>query len=110
MCDYSYAEGGREVAMVTIARDETGKPTAWCDPCLVDTIKALNTNGLRTTASCCGHHNHAGWVMLEDGRTMMIWPNHDEALRASAATRGYRLSTHSDVNVSCNCDEEKRNG
>lgn len=77
MCDHE----NREATMVVIQRDDTGRPTVWCDPCLVPLIQALNDGGITTAASCCGHNGkgsdgeqaHAsGWVMLHDGRTLLI--------------------------------------
>jgi hypothetical protein len=77
MCDHE----NREAAMVTIRRDDEGAPTVWCDPCLAPLIEALNTGGIPTVASCCGHNGRGsdgeqadapGWVMLHDGRTLTI--------------------------------------
>jgi hypothetical protein len=77
MCDHY----PREAAMVTLARDEQGTATVWCDPCIAPIINALNEAGLATAASCCGHNGHGsdgeqtdapGWVMLRDGRTFLI--------------------------------------
>lgn len=67
--------------MVTTQLDESGKPSVWCDPCLVPLIRALNDGGIATAASCCGHNGKGsdgeqidapGWVMLHDGRTLTI--------------------------------------
>jgi len=71
----------REDAMVVIKRDNTGKPTVWCDPCIAPLIAALNTGGVRTLASCCGHGHRPGFVMLEDGRDLVITPDHETAVR-----------------------------
>ena len=77
MCDHE----NREAAMVVIRRDTEGTPTIWCDPCLVPLIEALNAGGVTTAASCCGHSGRGsdgeqadapGWVMLRDGRTLLI--------------------------------------
>jgi hypothetical protein len=68
MCDHEH----REAAMVTIARDESGTPTVWCDPCLAPLIQALNNGGLPTVASCCGHGHRPGTVALRDGRHLLV--------------------------------------
>jgi hypothetical protein len=73
MCDHS----NREAAMVVLYRDETGKPTVWCDPCLAPLIKALNKGGIGTLASCCGHDEpgRLGSVILADDRVLHILPD-----------------------------------
>lgn len=67
--------------MVVLKCDNHGTPTVWCDPCLVPLITALNNGGIKTTASCCGHNgkgssneelNALGWIMLDDGRYLVI--------------------------------------
>jgi len=58
---------GREMDMVVVERDASGKPTVWCDPCLVDIVRALNAAGLRTTSSCCGHGYRPGFVSVSIG-------------------------------------------
>lgn len=78
MCDHE----NRERAMVTIRRDGEGVPTVWCDPCIVPLVTALNDGGLATMASCCGHGKYPGWVMLRDGRSLVLM-SHDE-MRALA--------------------------
>lgn len=83
MCDYTAHPGGREAAMTVIERDGGGVPRVWCDPCLAPLISALNTAGLTTTASCCGHGEYAGWVMLRDGRVVRIYPDHVSNLAAN---------------------------
>lgn len=61
--------------MVVIARDGNGKATIWCDPCIAPLVRALNTNGLQTMASCCGHGRSTGSICLADGRVLAIWPS-----------------------------------
>jgi len=62
----------RESEMVVVQRDAQGKPTVWCDPEIVDLIQALNTNGLRTVASCSGHGHISGFISLADGREILL--------------------------------------
>lgn len=56
----------REAAMVVV------KPDVWCDPCIASLVSALNYGGIETTASCCGHGNNDGSIILADGRTLTI--------------------------------------
>jgi hypothetical protein len=63
---------GREAAMVTLARDQNGTPTVWCDPCIAPLVKALNDAGIATVASCCGHGEQHGSIVLADGRELVI--------------------------------------
>lgn len=72
--------------MVTIRKgtpERLGRDGIWCDPCLVPLIEALNNGGLPTSASCCGHlePGRLGWVMLKDGRVLIIAPDLDAAHR-----------------------------
>ena len=68
--------------MVVIERDAAGTPTVWCDPEIVDLVTALNTNGLRTVASCSGHGERFGNIALADGRELLVAPNFEEARAA----------------------------
>ena len=74
MCDHA---PNREQAMVVVRRDVNGEPTIWCDPCLVPIVRALNTNGLSTVASCCGHGTHRPSVALADGRWLVVYGDAD---------------------------------
>lgn len=58
--------------MVVVERDADEVATVWCDPCIEQVVRALNTNGLRTIASCCGHGTHPTSVLLSDGRTVLV--------------------------------------
>ena len=60
--------------MVTLARDHDGTPTIWCDPCVAPIVGALNSAGIGTVASCCGHNHAPGSVILADGRHLLIVP------------------------------------
>lgn len=75
MCDHSNDPGGREAAMVLIdpgTPEKLGRDGIWCDPCLEPIIRALNTGGIRTVASCCGHSRAPGSIALADGRWLII--------------------------------------
>jgi hypothetical protein len=51
----------------------------WCDPCIEPLVRALNTNGLQTVASCCGHGDVLGTVCLSDDRVLVVAENLDQA-------------------------------
>lgn len=75
----------REPAMIVTHRHPDGSPKAWCDPCLEPLIRALNDGGIPTVASCCGHDSGMpGWIMLADGRDIVIVANHAQALAMEA--------------------------
>ena len=85
MCDHA----NREVAMVVIdpgTPERRGRDGIWCDPCLEPLIRALNAAGVATAASCCGHGHYPGWVMLRDGRDIVIYPDHESNLAANNPT------------------------
>jgi hypothetical protein len=42
------------------------------DYCIADVVAALNAANIRTVASCCGHGQQDGNVMLVDGRVLTI--------------------------------------
>lgn len=71
-CDDCNCNEDREAKMIIIKRDDTGKPTVWCDPCIAPIVKALNDAGICTRASCCGHGRQDGSVILRDGRELVI--------------------------------------
>jgi hypothetical protein len=71
----------REAKMVVIARDEAGRPSVWCDPCLAPVIRALNDAGIATVASCCGHGRRPPTIALASGQWLVIAPDNDTRLR-----------------------------
>lgn len=38
--------------------------TVWVDRCLVDEIKGLHAQGVRTLGCCCGHSEQRGYVQV----------------------------------------------
>lgn len=42
------------------------------DECIADIVQALNDNGIKTIASCCGHFKTGGQIDLVDGRKLFI--------------------------------------
>lgn len=74
MCNHP----NREAAMVVLypgTPERQGRDGVWCDPCLAPIVQALNAGGIRTVASCCGHHARIGSIALADGRTIHICPD-----------------------------------
>ncbi len=45
------------------------------DSCIVPIVRALNDGGVDTIASCCGHFNQWGTIILRDGRELLIVPD-----------------------------------
>lgn len=68
--------------MVVLEAALNGKPTVWCDPEIVDLVRALNAGGVRTVASCSGHGEQHGIITLADGRELAILPDYETARRA----------------------------
>ena len=44
----------------------------YVDFCIAPFVVALNTAGLQTAASCCGHGKMPGNILLEDGTSIII--------------------------------------
>ena len=42
------------------------------DKCIVGIVKALQAAGIDMRASCCGHGNGDGKIILQDGRELII--------------------------------------
>lgn len=74
----------REAQMVAVERDASGNPTVWCDPEIVDLVRALNKAGIRTVASCSGHGYRPGNIILADGRELVIARDYAEGRRIDA--------------------------
>lgn len=75
----------REARMVVLKRDETGRPTVWCDPEIADLVAALNAGGVPTVGSCSGHGEKPGWIGLADGRQLLICATAEELKRRAQA-------------------------
>lgn len=73
----------REARMVTLRRDDTRKPTIWCDPEITDLVGALNKGGVPTRASCYGHGYRPGSIILKDGRVLMIFDDFEQYQKAA---------------------------
>lgn len=70
-CDHCDSCGGektyRNQAILPI-----GGKTVCVDWCIHHIVAALNASNLRTIASCCGHGEQDGSIVLEDGRELVI--------------------------------------
>jgi len=42
------------------------------DACIADIVACLNAGNVTTVASCCGHGERSGSIMLEDGRELRV--------------------------------------
>lgn len=42
------------------------------DACIIQLVQALNDAGIETVASCCGHGNSPGSIVLRDGRELIV--------------------------------------
>ena len=51
------------------------------DEYLKPIIEALNSSGVETIASCCGHGNTLGSIALRDGREIILAPDFETARR-----------------------------
>lgn len=49
------------------------------DSCIAPLVLALNSSGFFTLASCCGHGNRPGSIVLQDGRELIIMPDIETA-------------------------------
>lgn len=49
------------------------------DACIAPLVKALNDAGFGTRASCCGHGDSLGNIVLTDGRELLIVPDYETA-------------------------------
>ena len=79
--------GSREAAMIVLETNADGVPTVWCDPEIADLVRALNSGGVRTVASCSGHGTPPGIISLKDGRELLIMPDYAAARAAVDAVR-----------------------
>ena len=55
------------------------------DRCIASIVSALNHNGIRTVASCCGHGKRPGNIALADGRELIVAPDFETGRAIDAA-------------------------
>ena len=56
-----------------------GYTWAGVDPCIAPLVQILNDGGIQTIASCCGHGNRPGNIILENGKELIICDDFDTA-------------------------------
>lgn len=49
------------------------------DSCIANIVRGLMISGAEPIASCCGHFNRWGSIILNDGRELLIVPDYDTA-------------------------------
>lgn len=47
------------------------------DSCIASLVQSLQEGGIDMRGSCCGHGKSVGEIILQDGRSLVIW-NRDE--------------------------------
>lgn len=62
-----------------------GKRVECIDKCISHIVAALNAGGVKTVASCCGHGNMIGNIVLDNGRELGIFKDRDEWIKANDA-------------------------
>lgn len=73
MCQY----GQTEQVRVKIPADlsYTGRvrwKVALVDSCIAPLVRALQSGGMDMRGSCCGHGEHPGEILMQDGRRLAI--------------------------------------
>jgi hypothetical protein len=58
------------------------------DECLHPIIDALNGANIKTVASCCGHKQRPGNIVLDDGRELFIMPDYDSSRELDKLFKG----------------------
>ena len=75
-CPHCDSPGGPKTLRHQVSMPLNGRVQC-IDFCIHQIVAALNAGGIITTASCCGHQNMKGNIVLEDGRTLIIQPTPD---------------------------------
>lgn len=70
-CDYCDAPGGAKTYANQVCMPLNGHVRC-IDRCIHQIVAALNAGGVATKASCCGHGETKGNIVLEDGRVLII--------------------------------------
>ncbi len=45
---------------------------AQIDACIADIVEGLQMQGIDMRASCCGHGKSVGYILLQDGRKLVV--------------------------------------
>lgn len=51
------------------------------DKCIAPIIKALNDGGVITKGSCCGHSEVMGYIRLNNGKYLGVFPNRETLMK-----------------------------
>ncbi len=60
---------------VKLSKPQRGSEYIDVDECISSIVQALNIAGIETVASCCGHGNLLGNIILKDNRVIEIHPD-----------------------------------
>ena len=73
-CEYCDGPGGEKTYRNQACMPLNGRVRC-IDRCIHQIVAALNAGGVETTASCCGHGELNGNIVLADGRVLIVLPN-----------------------------------
>ena len=79
MCEWG------DTVSVSVRRPKERPGNALIDRCIAPLVHALNQGGFITTASCCGHGNRPGNIVLADGSELVICPDFETGRAVDAA-------------------------
>jgi hypothetical protein len=73
MCDHGDTVALRVLVPANLSHTGAARwATKDIDRCIAPIVDALNTAGIFTANSCCGHGERDGEIILQDGRTIII--------------------------------------
>ena len=70
-CQHCDSPGGTQTLKNQVCLPLNGRVQC-IDFCIHHIVAALNAGGISTVASCCGHGEMKGNIILEDGRVLVI--------------------------------------
>ncbi len=79
-----------------------GSRFATVDRCIAPVVQALNDASILTIASCCGHGNLTGSIILDDNRVLEIHP--DFAIWIKDQNHFNKINIHGEM-----CIKNKKN-
>lgn len=85
-CKHCDGPGGKRTLANQVSMPINGRVQC-IDHCIHRIVAALNAAGVTTTASCCGHGQMPGNIMLEDGRVLVIADNLEQVVWRSEAVK-----------------------
>lgn len=72
MCNYGTTIECRVYLTDEQSCDGPGWKMKPVDACIAPLVNALNSAGILTASSCCGHGKQPGSILLQDGRELTI--------------------------------------